>query len=162
MVAALFTRVRARRPPSKPTAVEAIAASFVPPKNGSAVRLFNLAVDVKFASLTDGSGKTLASQVQYSLGSTWAPVPATQQTFSALSDTRAVLAAESSENRSGVYGKDWVHGSAREGGGALASAPFSPPMAPEVFTAFLMGSQAFGYSLLPQVDAPEFGPCRPQ
>eukprot|EP01046_Picozoa_sp_COSAG06_P039116 COSAG06_NODE_4584_length_4125_cov_103.384501_9_plen_128_part_00 len=33
-------------PPSKATAVETIAASFVPPKTGSAVRLFNLAADV--------------------------------------------------------------------------------------------------------------------
>ena len=29
------------------------------------------------------------------------------------------------------------------------------------FTTFLMGTKAFGYSLLPQVDAPETGPCKP-
>ena len=88
------------------------------------MRLFNLAVDVPSASLTVG-GTPLAHGVQYSLGSKWVPVPATQQTFAA-------------------------SGSAAP----LASAPFTPPNAPEVFTTFLLGSKAFGYSLLPQVDAP--------
>jgi hypothetical protein len=58
------------------------AASFVPPKTGSAVRLFNLAADVKFAGLDDGTGKQLVDQIQYTLGSAWVPVPGTQQTFS--------------------------------------------------------------------------------
>ena len=121
-------------PPNKPTAVETIAASFVPPKTGSAVRLFNLAADVPVAGLRDGgsTGKSLAQGVKYSLGSPWAPVDATQQTFTAVG-----------------------------GAGALASAPFTPPAAPQVFTTFLLGSKAFGYSLLPQVDAPETGPCKP-
>ena len=88
------------------------------------MRLFNLAVDVPSASLPVG-GSPLAHGVQYSLGSKWVPVPATQQTFAA-------------------------SGSAAP----LASAPFTPPNAPEVFTTFLLGSKAFGYSLLPQVDAP--------
>ena len=170
-------------PPTKPTSVETIAASFVPPKNGSAVRLFNLAVDVKFASLQDGSGQTLASNVQYTLGSPWHPVPATQQTFTASSSTVAVatvVAATASEGGGGghsgdsgkggaavqgVFGRDWVDAGTGAGAsaeaGTLASAPFSPPAAPEAFTAFLMGCASFGYSLLPQIDAPEFGPCRP-
>lgn len=138
-------------PPKKVTSVETIAASFVPPRNGSAVRLFNLAVDVKMASLQDGNGQTLASNVQYTLGSRWHPVPATQQTFSASASTVS--------NASSPLGAHVV--GAGIGAGILASAPFSPPAAPEVFTAFLMGSASFGYSLLPQIDAPEFGPCRP-
>ena len=90
------------------------------------MRLFNLAVDVPSASLTVG-GTPLAHGVQYSLGSKWVPVPATQQTFAASGSGSAA---------------------------PLASAPFTPPNAPEVFTTFLLGSKAFGYSLLPQVDAP--------
>ena len=106
-------------PPKEAKNIETIAASFVPPKTGSAVRLFNLAVssdcgfivsmtllacfvcshshalthmlsliwcrcrcllprspqvDVPAAGLHDGTGKTLADQVKYTLGSTWAPV----------------------------------------------------------------------------------------
>ena len=112
---------------------------FVPPSNGSAVRLFNLAPDVKFAGLSVG-GRQLADQVQYSLGSKWAPVATGQQTFSASSDTAAEGAA---------------------GGTPLASAPFAPPQAPEVFTVFLLGDKGYGYTLLPQLDAPETGPCKP-
>jgi hypothetical protein len=48
------------------------------------------------------------------------------------------------------------------GDGAYASAPFTPPAAPEVFTLFMMGTKQYGYSLLPSIDAPESGPCRPQ
>jgi hypothetical protein len=43
----------------------------------------------------------------------------------------------------------------------LASAPFTPPNAPQVFTTFLLGSKAAGYILVPQLDAPETGPCKP-
>ena len=125
----------------------------------------NLAVDVKAAGLQDGAGKALASNVLYTLGSKWTPVPAEQQTFSATSSSAAGNATDVA-------------------GGALASAPFTPPAAPEVFTTFLLGSKAYGCeaqpsvdvyasvplydlrvsgadSLLPQLDAPEYGPCRP-
>ena len=125
--------------------METIAASFVPPKQGSAVRLFNLAVDVPSAGLQDGSGKALAAGVKYTLGSTWAGVPSTQQTFAAVASS------------STVDGGDTTNGTAA----ALAKAPFTPPSAPQVFTAFLMGSKGYGYSLLPQLDAPETGPCKP-
>eukprot|EP01050_Picozoa_sp_SAG11_P026895 SAG11_NODE_6609_length_1279_cov_2.388136_2_plen_94_part_01 len=47
---------------------ETIAASFVPPLNGSAVRLFNLALDVPAASLAE-AGRPLATGVR-------APIPA--------------------------------------------------------------------------------------
>ena len=135
--------------PLKPTAIETIAASFVPPKNGSAVRLFNLASDVKFAGLRVAAETTpLADQIQYSLGSNWVPVPTALQTFSAFSDT-VPAAAGSNSSRSIA------------GGTALATAPFTPPSAPMVFTAFLLGDKASGYTLLPQLDAPETGPCKP-
>ena len=166
-------------PPNKPTNVETIAASFVPcvcttacalhvcvcsashdwcavarpcacavfpepmphapcrPTNGSAVRLFNLAVDVKAAGLKDAGGTVLADGIRYSLGSKWEPVPALSQSYSTFSDSGASSTA-------------------------LASASFTAPAAPMVFTTFLMGSIEFGYTLVPQLDAPEFGPCRPQ
>ena len=145
-------------PPSKPTSVETISASFVPPKTGSAVRLcecsngrrrlwplrdsdgrpllpgrtVNLAVDVKAAGLQDGSGKALASNVLYTLGSKWIAVPAEQQTFSATSSSDA-------DNATDVAAA------------ALASAPFTPPAAPDVFTTFLLGSKAYGCEPQPSV-----------
>ena len=91
-------------PPSKSTAVETIAASFVPPKSGSAVRLFNLAADIQAAGLTNGAGKTLVSGVKYTLGSVWAPIPAASDTFTAIST----------------------------GNAKIASAPMTPPLAPQV------------------------------
>eukprot|EP01048_Picozoa_sp_COSAG05_P007715 COSAG05_NODE_552_length_8725_cov_166.636796_6_plen_144_part_00 len=102
----------------------------------------NLAVDVNVAGLRDASGKSLADNIKYTLGSKWAPVTTAPQTFSAVSD---LSLAEDDAVVTAV----------------LASAQFTPPKAPEVFTAFLMGSKAFGYSLLPQLDAPETGPCKP-
>lgn len=115
---------------------------------------------VEFAGLIDGTSIKLASDVQYSLGSTWSsqalptilclpemphgtshsssvdrsPVPATEQIFVAVSDPAA------------------AH---------LASADYTAPAAPEVFTTFLLGTQSFGYSLIPLLDAPETGPCKP-
>jgi hypothetical protein len=121
-------------PPKEAKNVEAIAASFVPPANGSAVRLFNLASDVPSAGLHGDGGKVLANGIKYTLGSDWAPISSDQQTFTAVSDA---------------------------GGATLATAQTTPPAAPEVFTAFLLGSAAYRYTLLPQVDAPETGPCKP-
>ena len=99
-------------------------------------------MDVKVAGLHDATGAVLADDIKYTLGSKWAPVTTAPQTFSAVAD--ASLADEDGA-----------------GGTVLASAQFTPPKAPEVFTAFLLGSKAFGYSLLPQLDAPEMGPCKP-
>eukprot|EP01050_Picozoa_sp_SAG11_P031819 SAG11_NODE_10054_length_860_cov_2.094612_1_plen_144_part_00 len=126
--------------------------SFVPPKTGSKVRLFNLAVDVEFAGLNDGSGQQLAHDVQYSLGSQWSQVPLAKQTFSAVSDT-----SSSSPTPSGSSNSSSLESLAS----ALASVSFAPPAAPQVFTTFLMGSASFGYTLLPLDDAPETGPCKP-
>ena len=101
----------------------------MPPKTGSKVRLFNLAADVPSAGLSDASGKALVSGVKYTLGSVWAPIPAAAGTFTATSAT----------------------------GGTVASAPMTPPNAPQVFTAFLLGVKGFGYTLMPQIDAPVSG-----
>ena len=135
-------------PPKEGKNVETIAASFVPPANGSAVRMFNLASDVPVAGLTvvgsGGKHQQLADQVKYSLGSHWVPVSTAEQEFS------AVVGSDNTTDDGAISVV-----------GALATATFSPPAAPEVFTTFLMGSKSFGYSLLPQLDAPETGPCRP-
>ena len=120
---------------SQAKSVETIAASFIPPANGSAVRLFNLASDVAVAGLTDSAGQHLADNIKYTLGSTWAPVGAGSQTFTAVSESA--------------------------NGGTLATMTTTPPVAPNVFTAFLLGDATYKYTLVPQVDAPETGPCKP-
>lgn len=75
-------------PPRVPDNVETIAASYVQPGTGGKVRLFNLSPDTKVAgmSITSGTPKTLAKNVQYSLGSDWLPVPVTSQTYSFTDD----------------------------------------------------------------------------
>ena len=81
-------------PPRVPDNVETIAASYVQPGAGGKVRLFNLSPDTKVAgmSITSGTPKALAQNVQYSLGSDWFPVPATAQTYSFTDDlTKKVL-----------------------------------------------------------------------
>ena len=81
----------------------------------------------------DWLAKTLADEIKYTLGSSWVPISGDSQTLTAFAD----------------------------GGGTLASVTTTPPSAPQVFTAFLMGSSEYKYSVLPQVDAPETGPCKP-
>ena len=120
-------------PPTKPTAVETIAASFVPPKTGSAIRLFNLAADIHSAGLTNGAKKVLVSDVKFTLGSVWMPIPASADSFTATDKSQA----------------------------KIVTATMTPPDAPQVFTAFLLGTKEYGYTLMPQIDAPEYGPCRP-
>ena len=124
-------------PPLLPDAIETIAASYVQGANSSKVRLFNLSPDVKTAGMSVG-GKTTASDVVYSLGSTWTPVPAATQQFSFVdSTTKAVL------------------GTASE----------TPPAAPLAFTNVLIGLQrgsgATKVRAVPLVDAPEGGTCHP-
>ena len=136
----LVVVVKGSWPPKEQASVETIAASFVPPKNGSKVRMFNLAMDVPEVGLVGGDGMQLVDHVKYSLGSDWMPVSTAEQQFAAVADSNdddAVVAA------------------------ALATATFTPPAAPDVFTSYLLGSKSFGYSLLPQFDAPETGPCKP-
>eukprot|EP01046_Picozoa_sp_COSAG06_P079751 COSAG06_NODE_27143_length_599_cov_5.772000_1_plen_90_part_10 len=90
--------------------------------------------------------------MKYSLGSQWAPVPAEQQTFTAVAGSSGA-----DDDGAAVQPAGRVNTTAAlaAGGGAaaaagLASAPFTPPSAPAVFTTFLLGSKSFGYSLLPQ------------
>ena len=94
--------------------------------------------------------------MKYSLGSQWAPVPAEQQTFTAVAGSSGA-----DDDGAAVQPAGRVNTTAALAAAGLASAPFTPPSAPAVFTTFLLGSKSFGYSLLPQVDAPETGPCKP-
>ena len=71
-------------PPRVPDNVETIAASYVQPGTGGKVRLFNLSPDTKVAGMALSSGAKagkLATNVHYSLGSNWFPVPVTAQTY---------------------------------------------------------------------------------
>eukprot|EP01052_Picozoa_sp_SAG31_P010007 SAG31_NODE_536_length_14340_cov_9.449196_8_plen_95_part_00 len=73
----------------------------------------------------------------------WAPVDGGSQTFTAVADSSPwnnASAAAASVSASG--------------GGELATMTTTPPAAPNVFTAFLMGDAKYKYTLLPQVDAP--------
>jgi len=81
-------------PPRVPDNIETIAASYVQKGTGGKVRLFNLSPDTKVAGMgiTSGAAKTLATNVQYSLGSNWFPVPVTSQTYDFTDDlTKKVL-----------------------------------------------------------------------
>lgn len=61
--------------------IEAIANSFTKPANGSAeVRLFNLGPDTPKASMS-ANGKVTATDVAFTLGSTWSPLPASMTSF---------------------------------------------------------------------------------
>eukprot|EP01047_Picozoa_sp_COSAG01_P050050 COSAG01_NODE_5018_length_4541_cov_2.682575_4_plen_105_part_00 len=102
------------------------------------------------AGLQDGNGTRLVDQIKYTLGSKWAPVGIGEQTFEAFTD----MAGNNSTTKA-------ARRRLRARVAKLADATFTPPAAPNVFTTFLMGSKSFGYSLLPAVDAPETGPCKP-
>jgi hypothetical protein len=118
-------------PPHNSSNVDTIAASYVPTIVGSGVRLFNLSPDTFMASMSSG-GSTLASNIEYGLGSGWYQVPSgVSMPFTA---TDALT------------------------GATLATDSFVPPNAPYVFTNFLIGlsnSTAFPPRLVPLVDAPE-------
>jgi hypothetical protein len=70
--------------------------------------------------------------MQLARRSRWSPVSADSQTLSATANSAVV-----------------------------ASVTVTPPSAPAAFTTFLLGSKEYGYSLVPSVDAPETGPCKP-
>ena len=59
----------------------------------------------------------------------WAQVPSVTTTFTAVDDAG--------------------------NGGMHPEVTMTPPLAPQVFTTFLLGSAQYGYTLVPQVDAPE-------
>ena len=97
----------------------------------------------------------LATAVKFTLGSDWAPVLAVQDVFTAsASSTIATVATVTA-------GDEDRGGADIQAATSLATATMTPPAAPEVFTAFLLGTKDFGYTLMPQIDAPEYGPCRP-
>ena len=127
-------------PPALPDCVETIAASYVQSQNTSKVRLFNLSPDTKVAGMicsADGATE-LASNVRYSLGSTWHEVPTESASFTAKDD---------------LTGK------------VLVSKTETPPAAPLGYTNFLVGLQGGSGDLVAQMvplaDAPEGGVCKP-
>ena len=97
--------------------VETIAASYVPPTNGSGVRLFNLSPDTTSATL-DQFGKPVAtaSNINYGVGSPWVPVASAKPLSSTVTDA--------------VSGK------------GIATDITTPPAAPAVFTLWLIGNQS--------------------
>ena len=73
--------------------IEAIANSFTKPANGSAeVRLFNLGPDTPTASMS-ANGKVTASNVDFTLGSTWSTMPASKTSFTITDATGKTLAS---------------------------------------------------------------------
>ena len=115
--------------------VETIAASFVPPTQGSGVRLFNLSPDTPLASL-DVAQSVLAADIAYGLGSTWVSLASTPTAFDVTDSA----------------------------GKTIASSTATPPAAPDVFTLWLIGNSTAAYAsegggpfearLVPQADAP--------
>ena len=129
-------------PPRVPDNVETIAASYVQPGGASTakVRLFNLSPDTKVAGMTCSANGTaeIAKNVQYSLGSTWYNVPTSPSTFTALDDLTSKK---------------------------LTSRLETPPAAPLGYTNMLIGLQKGSgtkvIQMIPLVDAPEGGVCKP-
>ena len=82
-------------PPSKPSAIETIAASYNPvPKGQAGVRLFNLSPDKTSQGIGMRTGaKTQADQIKYSLGSQWMPVGAAEvvQNFTVFDDSQGYV-----------------------------------------------------------------------
>ena len=115
------------------TSVETIAASYVPIPipDTSGIRLFNLAADVQDAGLKVG-GDVVVNDIQYTLGSNWAPIPVEQQSFTVFDDK---------SNKT------------------LATFTTTPPTPPFVFTAFLLGmtnqTGQYGPRTVQLIDAPE-------
>lgn len=124
-------------PPSLPDAIETIAASYVDTDPSSKVRLFNLAPGTLSAGMTL-SGKPIATNVAYGVGSDWIKVPTVSSAFS--------FTDEISKK-------------------TLATKTVTPAAAPIGNTEVLLGLQAggvgFGTQVVSLVDAPEGGTCHP-
>ena len=125
-------------PPRDPDQVETIAASYVQPGSEGSLRLFNLSPDTKRAGVAL-AGKSLATDVAFSLGSPWSTVPAKSETF------------------------DFTDSAT---GKTLLSKIETPPRAPIGTTSFLLGEQKpasadMGIQVVALNDAPEGGKCHP-
>lgn len=128
-------------PPSLPDAVETIAASYIDTDSTSKVRLFNLSPDTKAAGMSCSANGTseIASNVAFSLGSQWVPVPTAAATYTFSND---------------------------ETDKVLATTKLTPAMPPIGNTNMLIGlgdsgSAEFTARVVPLVDAPEGGTCHP-
>ena len=122
-------------PPRSHAAVETIASSYV--EDAPKVRLFNLSPDTKSAGMVSG-GKVLASNVAYSLGSPWHTIQNASVSYSFTDDlTKKELLSRTEE----------------------------PPPHGLGATNILLGLQAsaglLGVNVVPLVDAPEDGVCKP-
>ena len=132
-------------PPREPDNVEMIAASYVQPGTGGKIRLMNLAPDTKDAGMALPGGKSLASNVAFSLGSAWAAAPAgTSSTFEFTDDDDTPPKA-------------------------IGSVTATLPPAPLGMTNYLIGMQTasgpfakFKIQAVALVDAPEGGVCKPK
>ena len=124
-------------PPSRPDAIETIAASYVDTDSSSKVRLLNLAPGIRQAGMTLG-GKEIASNVAFGLGSSWVKV----------------------SNASAAYG--FVDDLTKK---TLATKTVTPAAAPIGNTIVLVGLQGaagpYEIQAVPLVDAPEGGTCHP-
>lgn len=113
------------------------ARRYVQGANTSKVRLFNLSPDTKGCGMTVG-GVAAASNIPYSLGSAWLPVPATPGAFTFTDSTSKKT---------------------------LVTKTVTPPAAPLGFTNVLLGLQNgagdLGVKVVSLVDAPEGGTCHP-
>lgn len=127
-------------PPTLPDSVETIAASYIQTETSSKVRLFNLSPDTKVAGLSCSSNGTaqIATDIRYSLGSTWVKVPTKLSTFTVFDDLKGI---------------------------EITSRQETPPTAPLGFTNMLIGLQTgtglTAIQLVPLADAPEGGVCKP-
>ena len=124
-------------PPSRPDAIETIAASYVDTDSSSKVRLLNLAPGTVQAGMTL-AGKEIVSDVAFGLGSDWVKVSSSSLAFGFVDDLSKKT---------------------------LATKKVTPAAAPIGNTNVLVGLQsstgAYGIQVVPLVDAPEGGTCHP-
>ena len=133
---ALFaTNAAALWPPHTSASIETIASSYV--QDVPKFRLFNLSPDTKDAGMSTG-GQKLASNVHYSLGSQWCAVPNASATYEFTDDLKKKKIATKVE---------------------------APPTNGLGATNMLLGLQAGSglvrVNVVPLVDAPEGGVCKP-
>jgi hypothetical protein len=140
VAASVTANASAYWPPSLPDSIETIAASYVDTDPTSKVRLFNLAPDVKAAGMSCSANgtKEIASNIPFSLGSDWQPVPTQSATYTFTDD----IAKKT-----------------------LTSKTLTPAAAPigntNVLVGLASGSGEFGIQAISLVDAPEGGTCHP-